>query len=324
MNFLLEEPVKGNNAYSKYERILSLYRRLQAGEIIYKSKEAARYNVDSRSIQRDIEDLRNFIANETNEGQCANQIVYDRSKKGYCMEKCNLENLTENEALAVGKILLESRSMVKGELFPILDKLVNSCNKDDRKRIETILGNEKIHYIEPMHKVRVTKTISTLSRAIQEQKKVKIFYERTKDKSLVERIVKPVGIMFSELYFYLTAFIEGIDKESRYENPDDISPTIYRIDRIKKFTILKTTFSVPYRERFQDGEFRKRIQFMYGGRLERVKFEYSGTSIEAVLDRLPTAKILSEENGKYVITAEVFGKGIDMWIRSQGENVKLL
>ena len=43
--------------------------------------------------------------------------------------------------------------------------------------------------------------------------------------------------------------------------------------------------------------------------------------MEAILDRLPTAKILEEEDGVYTLSAEVFGKGIDMWLRSQGDSV---
>ncbi|MCM1162016.1 MAG: hypothetical protein NC412_12435 [Roseburia sp.] len=30
------------------------------------------------------------------------------------------------------------------------------------------------------------------------------------------------------------------------------------------------------------------------------------------------------EDGKYVVEAEVFGKEIDMWLRSQGEDVTIL
>ena len=63
---------------------------------------------------------------------------------------------------------------------------------------------------------------------------------------------------------------------------------------------------------------------MYGVKLQKVKFKYSGLDIDAVLDRLPTAKILDEENGVYTVSAEVFGKGIDMWIRSQGENIQII
>ena len=69
---------------------------------------------------------------------------------------------------------------------------------------------------------------------------------------------------------------------------------------------------------------RKRIQFMYGGELQRIRFAYTGPSIEAVLDRLPTAKIEKQTENGWICTAEVFGKGIDMWLKSQEPYVRLL
>ena len=85
--------------------------------------------------------------------------------------------------------------------------------------------------------------------------------------------------------------------------------------------MLDRHFSVPYAQRFSEGEFRKRVQFMYGGKLQTVRFTYSGPSVEAVLDRLPTAEIVSEQDGVYEIKAEVFGKGIEMWLKGQGEYI---
>ena len=61
---------------------------------------------------------------------------------------------------------------------------------------------------------------------------------------------------------------------------------------------------------------------MYGGKLQTVKFKYSGLDIEAILDRLPTAEVISEDNGVYTVSAEVFGKGIDMWLKSQGDYIE--
>lgn len=60
---------------------------------------------------------------------------------------------------------------------------------------------------------------------------------------------------------------------------------------------------------------------MYGGKLQKVKFKYSGNDIDALLDRLPTATVLSEYEGVYTISAEVFGKGIDIWLSRQGNYV---
>lgn len=88
---------------------------------------------------------------------------------------------------------------------------------------------------------------------------MEIQYERMKEPKLVTRRVQPVGIMFSEYHFYLTEFLE--DKVS-FDNPDDLFPTIYRIDRIRSFKVLNEHFWVPYKNRFEEGEFRKQVQFM--------------------------------------------------------------
>ena len=121
----------------------------------------------------------------------------------------------------------------------------------------------------------------------------------------------------SRRHMTVSAF-EGIDKKEHFTNPEDRSPTIYRVDRIAAFTVTHDRFDIPYKDRFQEGEMRKRIQFMYG--------KYTGPHIEAVLDRLPTAQVLEElPEGGQLVEAEVFdGNGLDMWLRSQGEWVKMM
>ncbi len=65
------------------------------------------------------------------------------------------------------------------------------------------------------------------------------------------------------------------------------------------------------------------MQFMYGGKLEKIRFKYIGSSIEAVLNRLPTVEIISQDEGGWIVEAEVFGKGGDMWLRGQGKLIVL-
>ena len=129
--------------------------------------------------------------------------------------------------------------------------------------------------------------------------------------------------MFSEYYFYMTAFLENVDRK-QFAVIDDSFPTIYRIDRIESLKVTKDHFHIPYKDRFEEGEFRKRIQFMVGGRLRRIKFWYKGQAVEAILDRLPTAKIIRETEQGLLIEAEVFGDGVDMWLRSQGEWIEVV
>ena len=164
-----------------------------------------------------------------------------------------------------------------------------------------------------------------LGAARREHKEVEIDYKKPSDGSLVHRVLRPAGIMFSEFYFYLAGFIVPKEEDSFKEEVEkDPFPTIYRIDRIESLEVTDKHYNVPYDSRFEEGEFRKRVQFMFGGKLRKVRFYYTGSNPEPVLDRLPTAEIIEKNEKGFLITAEVFGSGIDIWIRSQGDLVEVV
>lgn len=308
------------------DRLLAMYAQLAEGKPLYKAREAVKYNCSLRSIQRDIEDLRSFFADRSETTGVVQELIYDRKLNAYRLVPPLRNLLTNEETFAVLKILLESRSLTKAELFPILEKLISCCvPPDNRRQVTDLIANEKYHYVEPRHKKEILEKMWNLSSAIRAHKEIKITYMRQSGDD-VSRVLKPVGIMFSEFYFYLVGFI---DKENqlekiKFEVENDPFPTIYRIDRIKEYAVTDRHFNVPYQNRFEEGEFRKRVQFMYGGKLQKIKFWYKGPSVEAVLDRLPTAKILQYDGSGYLISAEVFGKGINMWLRSQGDMVEVV
>lgn len=310
---------------NKIERVLSLYTRLSNGAIINKAQEAACFNVNERSIQRDIDDIRNFLKINADDSGFYNTIIYNRDKRGYHFDHIYKAKLTNSEILALCKILLDSRAFTKEEISSMLDKLITCCvPKDNQKLVTELISNEAFHYVEPRHKTKFIDTMWEIGQAIKNCQWIEIDYFRLKDKSVVKRKLKPVSIMFSEYYFYMAAFIDDENVRKDFDVINDSFPTIYRIDRIKNCKVLNEKFHIPYSSRFEEGEFRKRIQFMYGGKLQKIKFEYSGLDIDAILDRLPTAQIISEDNGVYTVSAEVFGKGIDMWLRSQEKYIKII
>ena len=306
-------------------RLLKIYSKLVKGYIVNKREEADNFNVDERTIQRDIASIKDYMCSDMASNGIINSIVYDKEAGGYRMESSYQGTLSNSETLAVCKILLDSRAFPKDEMQAILDKLISCCvPKENRQPVKELIGNEEHHYIELRHKINFLDTLWDLGQAIRSCKYVELEYRRTKDKIVVKRKVKPVGIIFSEYYFYITAFIDDKEVCENFDVINDAFPTIYRVDRIVSYKVLEDRFKMPYKDRFEEGEFRKRIQFMYGGKINRIRFEYTGSDIDAILDRLPTAKIESEKDGKYIIRAEVFGKGIDMWLRSQGENVRVI
>lgn len=316
----MEEEIKED----KISRVLQIYAKLSDGYVVNKAEEAQRYGVNERSIQRDIDDIRNFLDTDSERTGVVNSIIYDRQEKGYRLETLYKIRLKNSEVLALCKILLDSRAFTKNEMVKMLDKLITCCvPKNNQKVVKDLIINEEFHYVEPRHKSEFLEKMWEIGQAVQETRYVEMDYLRTKDKTVVHRKVKPVAIMFSEYYFYLTAFIDDEEVRKDFDVLNDSFPTIYRIDRIKSLKVLDERFHIPYSSRFEEGEFRKRIQFMYGGKLQKVTFIYTGTDVDAVLDRLPTAKILNEEDGAYTINAEVFGSGIDMWLRSQGDKIKV-
>lgn len=320
------EKFSGTQDTNKMGRILYIYSKLMDGSVLKKSELAEKFGVNERSIQRDIDDIRAYMQNNMIQDGYQHQVIYDRAKKGYRLEKISLLKLTNSELLAISKILLDSRAFPKDEMERIMEKiLLSSVPAESQKMIRELVSNELFHYVEPRHGINVTENLWEIGEAIRQSRYMEISYQRSKDKKVVTRKIKPLAIIFSEYYFYLTAFIDEKDEaRNHFEVLNDAFPTIYRIDRIKEFAVLDEQFYVPYKDRFEEGEFRKRIQFMYGGKLQKVKFKYTGTDVDAVLDRLPTAKIVEKTEDGYVISAEVFGKGIEMWLKSQGEMVEII
>ena len=304
----------------KNQRILDIYLRLLNNREVNRKKLAQEYEVSERSIHRDISDLRTFLLS-TN---AFSEIIYDDKTNGYILQNEDNQKLTNSEILAVCKILLDSRAFLKAEMTAIIDKLIKQCvPKESYLKVSKLIENEKFHYMELQHKKEFLESLWEIGEAVQKHLKMEIEYERM-DKAVVKRTILPVGIMFSEYYFYVLAHIDDINKEKHFENKDDVFPTIYRIDRIQNFKVLEEHFPLPYKDRFEEGEFRKRVQFMTGGKLRKLKFKYFGNSLEAVLDKIPTAQVIEKIENGYLISAEVFGNGIDRWILSEGKDVEVL
>ena len=304
----------------KVERVINLYNRLYDGELLVKSVEAERFGVNERSIQRDIEDLRDYLAADPAEER---DLIYDRKRGGYLLVQKAYNRLTNSEILAVCKILLESRAFVKDEMIPIIDKLVQCCvPNENRKKVSELISNEKFHYIPPHHGKKYVSVMWDMASAVYEHHFVQVTYKKLKNKEDVTRLLQPVGIMFSEFYFYLIAYISQSDEAPHTVLYD--YPAIYRIDRLERYEVLDGQFHVPYADRFEEGEFRKRVQFMFGGKLQKILFWYRGLSIESILDRFPTAAILKSDDSGWLIQVEVYGDGAQIWLNGQRDLVTIV
>lgn len=311
---------------SKNLRILDIYTRFCEGKTINKTEEAKKFGVDNRSIQRDIDDIRTFLEEQkTGLSSDNREIKYDRNTKGFIMTGHEGSTMSNSEILAVSKILLGSRAFTSREINSILNKLINGCAPlASMKLVKELISNEQFHYVELHHKTYIQDRLWRIGTDIKEHNLIEITYSKAEHSDeIVLRTIEPMAILFSEYYFYLNAFIVEPDKSGNYIHKYDY-PTIFRIDRIKSYRKTEVKFQVSYANRFEEGEFRKRIQFMYAGQLMKIQLKFYGENPEPILDRLPTAQILERNEQEYIISAEVYGKGIIMWLLSQGNKIEVI
>ncbi|MEG0297523.1 MAG: WYL domain-containing protein [Clostridium sp.] len=294
----------------KVNRILTIYSKLVSGEIVNKKEMAQNFNVNEKTIQRDLEDIRTYFSDNI-EILGTKDIIYSRKKKGYRLDNRD-EILTREDILVITKILLESRAFCKEELKHLTTSILGQIDIKQRKCVKDIIGNELLNYVPLKNSDLILSKIWDLSELIRKKEVTQITYIKNNGVE-VKRVVKPVSIIFSEYYFYLIGYFNDFD-----------SPTIFRIDRINEYKAVGENFYITSSDRFEDGEFRKRVQFMYAGKLMRIKFEFTGSSIDAVLDRIPTATVVEQLDDKFIVEAEVYGKGIIMWILSQGKNIRVI
>lgn len=293
------------NKKEKSYRILDILLKLKEGKPVNSQDLKIDYGVDRRTIQRDMREIKNFFIQKNIE------VDFNRKKQTYELSN-KIGSLLKKKILGLVKVLLESRAFNKEETKSIIENLLELVDVKDRKEIEDIICNEFGNYIPPCHNTNLLEFIWELTEYIRNQSKIKIKYGKM-DGGKGEKKGIPVSILFSEFYFYIIIREEITNRD-----------IILRVDRIKEVIDLKEKVFINYSERFQDIEYRKKIQFMFGGKEIKLKFEFNGASIEAVKDKIPTAKIKEIGERKYSVEADVFySRGLLMWILTQGKYIKV-
>ena len=300
------------NTRLKKDRMLELFYRAMCGESISIKKMADEHGVSTKSISRDISEIKNFLS-ENRELVGNTELKYDSASKSYYID---LESfLLNKEIFAIVKMMIGCRAFNKTEIIKLISKLKRFTSPIGRNVLESFIRKEIYHYNEVHHDCEsVIDNLWKLIRCINERKEITISYYKM-SRELVERKLIPVAITFSDYYFYLIAFkAEDEKKQAVY----------FRVDRIVNLVEHRTHHDCKEVYDFDEGALRERIQFMFPGSNRKIRFEFTGPSVQAILDKFPTAKVVDKDGKAFIIEAEVFGTGVNMFLLSQGSHVKPL
>lgn len=297
----------------KSYRMLEIFFRALRGEAITVKKLAEEYKVSAKSISRDISEIHKFLSDHRELMQNA-ELIYSHRDKAYILNSD--EFLKNKELFALVKIILGSRALSKEDVLVLIAKLKKFTTIQDKGTLGNLIRKEIYHYHEVKSDCKsVIDNLWKIIQAIEEKRTITItYYKMNRDE--VKHKIKPVSIMFSEYYFYLIAYDAD---DTRYK------PIYFRIDRISAITEHRESFHLEREYDFDEGDLREKNQFMFPGETVRIRFEFSGLSLQAILDRLPTAKVVEKNGNTSIIEAEVnHGRGIIMYLLSQGSWVKVL
>lgn len=296
----------------KKSRILAILYRLLTGEHISQQDLASQYGVDARSIRRDIAVLRQFLSENR---ELVGDLELLRKKEVYYLNYADI--LQPDELLFVIKVLIGSRALDKVKLQKLLDNLTLGYSYQDREFFKNLFKDE-LGYYQPVGEDRNGELLNLVWRlegTIRKGNVIRISYERL-DNEFVDRELYPVSIVFSEHYFYLLAC--RADK-------DDTMVIYYRLDRIKSMTELDQKVPLGINTRYQLGDAKLYNQNMFMGKRIRIRFAYTGPSVEAILDKFPTAEIVRRDEDEVELTAMVeYSRGTIMELLSQGSWIRVL
>ncbi len=294
-------------------RMFEIFFRALKGEYISLRKLSEEYQVSTKSISRDISEIQKFLSEHRELMQNA-ELNYSYKDKAYILNSD--EFLKNKELFALVKMMLGCRCFSKEEVLTLISKLKKFTTIQDREKLENLIRKEIYHYHEVKSDCKsVINNLWKIIQAIEEKRTITITYYKM-NRNEVKHKIKPASIMFSEYYFYLIAYDAD---DTRYK------PIYFRVDRISVITEHRENFQLEREYDFDEGDLREKNQFMFPGETVRIRFEFSGLSLQAILDRLPTAKVVEKNGNTSIIEAEVnHGRGIIMYLLSQGSWVKVL
>ena len=297
---------------TKQYRLLEIFFRGLHGEDISVQELAREYQVSTKSISRSINELKNFLADNR---ELVGNMELQYSYQDKCYHLHMDEFLSSKEMFALVEVMIGARAFSKEELLELTAKLKCFTTPRDSKKLNEQIRNELYHYPEVKHYCKnVQDNLWQLMNCITNKKEFFIDYYKM-DRTFVTHRLYPLSVMFTDYYFYLIACKTDDDTEK---------PIYFRVDRIKHITEHRKN-EIKFIPDFDEGLLRKRSLFMWPGKLRTIRFEFSGPSVQAVLDKLPTAKIIERMgNNTYLLEAEVYGDGIKMWLLSQGAWVKVV
>jgi len=286
----------------KVINILKILNLIEQGKAPSAKALAEECEVSERSIYRYLNILSSVVP-----------IVYDPKKKGYRLENEKALRVIplEREELALLSSLMDFLSKSGKDLSVVLKGVIDklfACTKDGSLSGESVY---KFLTTSPTE----TKFFNEISKALLEQRQVKIVYHSLNTDDVTERLIDPLGMLYLDGVWFVFAYCH-LREDYR----------TFSLDRIREIEILNVMFKKPEGFNLED-----RISESWGvweGERVTVKVRFS-KEIANVIRRKPkwhpSQKTEIMDDGSLELTFNVSGVDeIKWWIYSFIPHVRVI
>ncbi|WP_130843922.1 helix-turn-helix transcriptional regulator [Lactiplantibacillus mudanjiangensis] len=288
------------------ERVINVLLDLLHGEAMTAETLAAKYQVTSRTIQRDLKSLRDLLAK--------NDPDYTYRHEGRHYQLTPTNQLQPAAVLAILKILIGSRALGRSELDLMMTDLLALLAPDARDQTKKLCLATLNQYLPVgAGQQDLLPRIQQFADWIATRTTLTFTYQHGTSLGIQDESGLPIGLYFDNFYFYVIMYSD--------KNPH----RIYRLDRFSNLQASTADkFKLDYQRKIDEGRFNNKTYLLHGGNEVTYQFRYWALP-QTALDRLPHSRIVSYyPDNSVLIEADSFEQGALMWILSQAEHLQVI
>lgn len=185
----------------KTTRILMMYTQLASGGRIHKNSFCVETEIDRRTFDRDIEDIRLFLS----ESYSGRDLIYDRYEENYYLEGGYQQKvLSGMEITMLLEMIRASDCLREDEYKGLIDSVVKTGELNKRRVLEKISQRYVNRCFTGTNRAAILKMQWDLQQCIVEQDTIKL---QLTDGSI--EMVYPVELKLYKQNFYLFAYVQS-------------------------------------------------------------------------------------------------------------------
>lgn len=209
----------------KVTRVLMLFYDLCEGKYINKNEYCTEHGIAERSFDRDIEDIRLFL----NEIYSGNDIIYDRTRKGYRLAYVSASHLSGEETVAILNLVLGTNTLCNEEKYRLLESMI-SVTETSRRQLVAKMIEKRLSALETTDKNPPPMKLQwDIGLCMTDESVLELVYKTNEEHTETQKI-KLLDIVLRDGELYLKA--SPIGKE-----PD--TPLFFALEKIERFRVIK-------------------------------------------------------------------------------------